>query len=672
VYARHSLASVFAKFQVHIFRVLLGEVPFVTRQTSRGASMLQVLLLLLVEGFHVVQSFELTTAVVDAQGSIEGFEVIAPHLVRREALVEDLSARLPPAVSLPRLQGEGDVGIKLSNSSNRTHVLTLANNNTAQSAKLLKDYQAADAIARRGCALSFIGALLFFISISYMSTQTISSDLQECSLNLIAGIVSLFFVVLCFMIGKKVWKLGLAPSDPEVEEIVGSSIGVVRGLLLLWCTPLFCRRLKADSAILAGFKQIGSHLIGFAGADALADLLRHAPWTDSPTAYAGGCVLYSLAVLFVMWISSLCFRPREDSRRRAIRQSFYDPAILNEQLEACGFIVGFLGCLCIRYVITGFVPGDVSGRALTDHDLKVMFGVCCCCFMLYAFMAGAVRPMAYNDEDDEKWSPITRLLAKFCVESSAMLAAWNYFYLVQWAVWHKDHEEMYATTVVGRLNALLECAVIMSFSNIAVLLLVVAICWGHDYTRAASLTELNNGLVLLTGFAWEICFYMAMHENSILEFPTDTTKQRETDLIFMVAFVIVLLPTFIWVIVPATLMRDFSQKDQGEDAGSAQVTAPVEGKETKDDSADKKDATGTADVAKSEAAAASSSAAAPSLSVTINVPANLLQNAQKDAGSAHVEVQMDKETKDDSAVKKEDATGTDDVAESEAAKSDTK
>eukprot|EP00441_Pelagodinium_beii_P042580 CAMPEP_0197626548 /NCGR_PEP_ID=MMETSP1338-20131121/5463_1 /TAXON_ID=43686 ORGANISM="Pelagodinium beii, Strain RCC1491" /NCGR_SAMPLE_ID=MMETSP1338 /ASSEMBLY_ACC=CAM_ASM_000754 /LENGTH=571 /DNA_ID=CAMNT_0043197091 /DNA_START=130 /DNA_END=1845 /DNA_ORIENTATION=- len=528
-----------------------------------------LLLLLLTEYLDAAYSHGLPSASkasqVDSGGDVlelsrrSEVPLTAAVLVRREEdFLEDKligNSKPNPALALPKLTGDGELKFPASND---TQWLTIADNNTAETQKLLDKFRQSTAVARKGVGLAFLGGTMFMLVLMYMAKQTFSEDLKESSLNLTAGIVSLFLAVTIFMIFKKALKLA------NVEQKASECVELLVFILLLFLSPLAARGMKADSKILAAFKILGSHLIGFAGADALAVQLRKSPWNKSPSSFAGGCFGCTLTILFLMWLSSLCSRPRENRGQRVSKRTLYDPGVLNEQLEACGFMVGFLGSMWVRFTIMDSLPGDAAGRNVTENDVKLLFGSCLVCAVIYALLCVWIRPMMVNDEDDEHWSQLTRLVSKFVVESWAMFLAWNTFYAVQWDTWRYHYDQSYAQSVVVRLVACEDTAFALSCTNVVVLLVTVAICHGHGLQRASRLTELTNGMVLLTGYPWEICFYMIMNDSSILLYPTDIKKQRVSDLMNLAVFALLLLIAFIWIIVPACAyenMEDALEKE---------------------------------------------------------------------------------------------------------------
>eukprot|EP00440_Ansanella_granifera_P065016 gb/GFBE01070497.1/.p1 GENE.gb/GFBE01070497.1/~~gb/GFBE01070497.1/.p1 ORF type:complete len:560 (+),score=99.27 gb/GFBE01070497.1/:1-1680(+) len=417
--------------------------------------------------------------------------------------------------------------------SNST-VFKLASNGTGTSnvtnSPFLESFRREDAALHTGCFLAYFGTLGFAMCL-YVLLQQSSEDLRNCTWQLLSGTISLFSTVLLFMAMKKCYKwYGKEAGGHHLTNF----ISFVRFLILLYLIPALIRICQSRPRLVCALRTAGSHLIGFAGADAFADILHQDPWIQNPFYYFCGASLLVL-LLCVLMLGSYQIRDRGSDEGFEASQE-------QEQIEAAGFIFGFIFSMCARFAITGFLPGSQLGRAIQLHELIWLLVVILFSAVTYVVMLIVVSPVS----DDASRPRYTRRLAKLAIETSAMSLGWMNFYFLQWMVWGLAAESNF-TIGAGKFASNLILAIASSAIVLAAVVIGSKVAASNGKTLG-QFTGLLNGFILQTGFSWEMAVYVIVVEGCTQG--EETVMKAKHGLSLIVLILAILTPAWYMHIVP--------------------------------------------------------------------------------------------------------------------------
>lgn len=432
---------------------------------------------------------------------------------------------------------------------------------------------------KKGDAMAFCGVLGFGMLAFYAVQQGLIPELRTRTWRLLSGTGSLFITVLLFMAMKKSWKLCAGASTQE-SRLYADIFSCVRFLILLFGVPALLR--WRDNAAL---RILGTHLIGFAGADAFADVLRRDPFALHAGYYLLGVISMVLLLLCLLFTCK---------KLRGAWQE-YDEGKERQEHEAAGFIIGFLISVFVRFAITGSLPGSKKAGGIRLTHLIWMMAVTGTSMKLYvmtSFLSAKV-----NAAERSVWFQRSLKIGK---ESCAMTMAWMIFYFVQWFFWHIYAVDL--TVEAGKYSTALSVAV--TLSGLVMLTLLVATFVAQKLGRnTLSLTELDNVFSLQTGFAWEMAFY-AVSVSGITSGIEDATAKALSGVMWIVFLLFLVVPPWYLHMVPKVAEENKSPQDEKADAEAK--ASP----ESKSEAEAKAPAAGAAAVPPAPTPAASAAAAA--------------------------------------------------------------
>eukprot|EP00435_Cladocopium_sp_Y103_P053715 s1061_g17.t1 len=431
---------------------------------------------------------------------------------------------------------------------------------------------------KKGDATAFCGVLGFAMLAFYAVQQGLIPELRTRTWRLLSGTGSLFITVLLFMAMKKSWKLCAGASTQE-SRLYADIFSCVRFLILLFGVPALLR--WRDNAAL---RILGTHLIGFAGADAFADVLRRDPFALHAGYYLLGVISMVLLLLCLLFICK---------KLRGAWQE-YDESKERQEHEATGFIIGFLISMFVRFAITGSLPGSKKAGGITLTHLIWMMAVAGASMKLYvmtSFLSAKV-----NAAERSVWF---RRSLKIGKESCAMTMAWMIFYFVQWFFWHVYAVDL--TVEAGKYSTALSVAVTLSGLVMLTLLLITFVAQKLGRSTL-SLTELDNVFSLQTGFAWEMAFY-AVTVSGVTSGIEDATAKALSGVMWIMFLLLLVAPPWYLHMVPKVAEE---KKPQDEKAEAEAKASP----ESKSEAETKAPAPGAAAVPPAPAPAASAAPAA--------------------------------------------------------------
>ncbi|CAE7761448.1 ttll6 [Symbiodinium sp. CCMP2456] len=370
--------------------------------------------------------------------------------------------------------------------------------------------------------LILLGMLGFSGVLFYLS----KSRFQHSTRHLMLRSGSLLCTVLAFMAMKKIWKL----STPH-HDLVGGLFSAMRFLALFVLVPWLGRRRGVPGKAM---QVAAGHLVGFAGADTFAQLLRLAVTTPGQ---------YLLGVLGVqlLWVSMALLCSRLKQRYESLPHSDRDEldAVSMQEMhrEAGGFAVGFLISVWVRFAVVGSVPGSPTKTgALTQADLMWMSFGTCLALMLCILVSGLSKSLAGTSAN-------LRCAVSWLAETTAMTASWLVFFWLQWLLWYSTTSGHRKLEVTERLAAFMLQALVASLGSVAVMGTCGA--WsGKDATPDCLL----RALALQMGYSWEVAMYGVLVETPTRELSLQQRYRQGAGIIAVLLCSV--LPAWWWHLAP--------------------------------------------------------------------------------------------------------------------------
>ena len=328
------------------------------------------------------------------------------------------------------------------------------------------------------------------------------SHLQSQTRQLMVSSGSLFCTILIFMGLKKLWKL----VGPGLGGL-GWLLSTTRFLAFFGGLPLLAGHGRFPK-IWRAVQASAGHLIGFAGADAGALILRMLAGT--PGWYLLGVLAVQLLWVVMTWLATQVMQIKCSAASPSLDlRNSVDKEVRRMQdlhVEAGGFAMGFLMSSWVRFAVTGSLPG--SRRVLTRADLALMGFATCLTFLALALGILLKKRLPRSLAGSSRGSSRSFCLAvSWLTEATSMTASWLLFFLLQWLCWHvmaSGHSKMESAE---RLAAFMLQALVASAGAVAVL--VMASTRGHD---ASMDCKLLRALALQIGYSWEVAIYATLVE----------------------------------------------------------------------------------------------------------------------------------------------------------------
>ena len=383
------------------------------------------------------------------------------------------------------------------------------------SSKMMRKVHLANGLILLG-TLGFSGVLFYLLN----------SRLQDSTRHLMLSSGSLLCTVLAFMAMKKIWKL-----STQHHDLVGGLFSAMRFLALFVLVPWWGRQRGVPGKAM---QVAAGHLVGFAGADTFAPLLRLAVTTPGQ---------YLLGVLGVqlLWVTMalLCSRLKRhyESLPHSDRDELDAVSMQDMHREAGGFAVGFLMSVWVRFAVVGSMPGSpTKSGALTQTDLMWMSFGTCLALMLCVLVTGLSKSLAGTSAN-------LRCAVSWLAETTAMTASWLVFFSLQWLLWYSTTSGHRKLQVTERLAAFMLQALVASFGSVAVM--GTCCMWS---SKDAPSDCLVRALALQIGYSWEVAMYAVLVETPTRELPPQQRYRQGAGII--AALLCSVLPAWWWHLVP--------------------------------------------------------------------------------------------------------------------------
>eukprot|EP00434_Breviolum_minutum_P028240 symbB.v1.2.024982.t1/scaffold2400.1/size80086/7 len=495
---------------------------------------------------QIAQSAEYKAAhTVAANGNIESFHS-GPGYVRRES-------RFSQDASFVHQEPVSKVVV---NAAEAVSNLTVKSGGE-QSVTVWKDQEKEAATAM---SLSLLASIGFVLSIFYMVSSS-NNVLQVATWKILAASISLFSVILLFMVMKKGWKTMMGSSESDEAKLISDVLSVLRFLFLLILVPFLLKKTAEKESLNQAIRIAGVHLVGFAGADAFTDILKQQVFISSPYYYFFGVIGICLLLGLIQWASTSEGEPAPAAEApaadAAATGASSSPGWTNlaeaMELETNAFVVGFLLSMWIRFCITGAVPGARYGRKVTGDDVNWLF-----CFVLLTFFSAAavakfLLPTAENLQ------PTLQRLLRTLSAVLWMTFGWLVFYLSQWLLWNFTADDddangahhMHHTAKLIAANGLAMGSVLVFFPMIM----------GHLLKRSSWMTSPTfvNFASLVLAFSWETAVYTAVQGAS----------ETAVALIHLVIILAVILPGWYFYMLPFARAEAKEEAKEAKDADEA-------------------------------------------------------------------------------------------------------
>jgi len=483
-------------------------------------------------GFFVsaAATVETSAKVLQPDGEVEDL----PSARERDALLRR-HFEVSPASEVENLNTTNDSESAVYIANNQTDVAM------QYEASVLKEHEE----ATWAIGLASFGTLAVCLGFFYLTKLPIES-INLAAWEWLSGSICLFTTVLAFMSSRKGWKL----QDHHWKDwtiAMNVSWLIVRFLLSFFGLTYASLRLKLNGSFprsAIALSTLNVYIIGFAGADAGAELLRMNPWSESRGMYLLGVCICMLFYSLMMFVNLAAQKKTLKARRR----DGYEPDMETELIESFTFTGGFLFSMWARYGITGYVPGS-KDVAIVEDDCVALFGLCLLFTSAYIVAAILLHPRL----DDETYEVKYRRGGRFAIYQLAMITGWLWFYCGEWQTWKWITSNNYASKATYKMSAMITLA-LNSFVFDAFFLAVLGLIMRNKSRKLSDCKELISAIVLQTGFSLETAYYAVAIDGFRQK---EDDQKRKEDLIYIWITLLVLLPAWYLFIVPET--KDFKK-----------------------------------------------------------------------------------------------------------------
>ncbi|CAE7401019.1 unnamed protein product [Symbiodinium natans] len=408
--------------------------------------------------------------------------------------------------------------------------------------------------ASTAMALSLLASLSFVLTVFYMWN---TPALKVATRKILVSSISLFSVVLSFMVMKKVWKL-IAGSESSSETKTLSDIFSFLRFFILYMLPSILRKRlekQMDTDRIRAFQIVGVHLIGFAGADAFSDVLKLNVFSASTYGYFLG-VCCMAALLGIMSWATMKIRTRSQTPEaaplvegssaaedatgeptQAASATATPEGPVNQLLETMeveieGFVVGFLVSMWVRFTVTGALPGAKYGRQITGDDVSWLLCFCLAAFFFATLLAAyqARFPAASATTRVQYFLQRARRMLSM---TTLMSFAWLAFFLCQWLLWHVTADGPNGSHHTAKLTASNALALLAS-ASVFLPMMALNLVGKADWLLYSSEAFVKVAALVL-GFSWETAVYM------VVQGASESTEGEATKKLLGIATILLIL-----------------------------------------------------------------------------------------------------------------------------------
>jgi len=414
-------------------------------------------------------------------------------------------------------------------------------------------------------SLSLLASLSFVLTVFYMWN---TPALEVATRKVLVSSISLFSVVLLFMVMKKLWKLAAGSTSSE-SRILSDVFSFLR-FLILYMFPSFLRkRLEKHMGTdrMRAFQIAGVHLIGFAGANAFSDFLKIEVFSASPYGYFLGVGCMTVLLGLMSWVSARLRKEPETAEATPLAESHATQGDAGEapqpempeaettasaavapeapprsgmtqvvetmEVEIAGFVVGFLASMWVRFTVTGAVPGarfrHGESLQISGEDVSWLF---CFCLAAFFFAAVLVRLPA-TASSGTRMQYFLQRSRRTLSESLLMSFAWLVFFLCQWFLWRITADGADGSHHTAKLTA--SNALALMASALVFLPMVFAKLLGKADWILSNSEAFVKVAALVLGFSWETAVYM------VVQGASESTEGEATKKLLGIATILLIL-----------------------------------------------------------------------------------------------------------------------------------
>lgn len=408
-------------------------------------------------------------------------------------------------------------------------------------------------------SLSLLASLSFVLTVFYMWN---TPALQVATRKVLVSSISLFSVVLLFMVMKKLWKL-VAGSTSSESRILSDVFSFLRFLILYLLPSVLRKRLEKHMGTdrMRAFQIAGVHLIGFAGADAFSDFLKIEVFSASPYGYFLGVGCMTVLLGLMSWVSAKLRKEPQTAEATPLAESDATQGDAGEapqpegetsasaasgpeasgmaqvletmEVEIAGFVVGFLASMWVRFTVTGAVPGarfrHGESLQISGEDVSWLF---CFCLAAFFFAAVLVRLPA-GGSSGTRMQYFLQRSRRTLSESLLMSFAWLVFFLCQWFLWHITADGADGSHHTAKLTA--SNALALLASALVFLPMVFAKLLGKADWILSNSEAFVKVAALVLGFSWETAVYM------VVQGASESTEGEATKKLLGIATILLIL-----------------------------------------------------------------------------------------------------------------------------------
>ncbi|CAK9021377.1 unnamed protein product [Durusdinium trenchii] len=416
--------------------------------------------------------------------------------------------------------------------------------------------------ASTAMSLSFLASLGFILSVFYMVNSG-NAALKVSTWKILVSSISLFSVVLLFMVLKKSWKMMMGTSESDEAKLISDVISAIRFLLLWFLVPFLLKRKMENETLKESIRLIGVPLLGFAGADAFTDILKQDAFASSQYIYLVGVLCVSVLLGALQWATRklrLRWTSSGDEAEGA-GAGGWTTLVEDMELESTAFIVSFLFSMWARFCVTGAVPGARYSRKITGDDVNWLF-----CFVIVVVVLAAA---ALYVPVESFSSLFIQKLMRTSIRVLWMTFGWLVFFLCQWLLWNMTADDAGAhhTSKLIAANGL---------ALVGTVLIFFPMVSAHLMGRSSCLSSgLFIGVAsLILAFSWETAVYMAVQGAS--ETVEGDTMQKLVATIMIVLILGIILPGwYIYMLPLARAEADEAKAAEGDAPAPAAAPEPA-------------------------------------------------------------------------------------------------
>jgi hypothetical protein len=384
---------------------------------------------------------------------------------------------------------------------------------------------------------SMLGMIAFIMGLFYI-TNSADKDIRKISNEMISNTISIFVAVLsygCAMMWLTGWMESSFKSD-RVAATVAMRFFVFMILLIAFCCFL---RLVERPLNLKAFSVLGSHLVGFAAAEAFADLQEQRPFSEH-------VLMATFIVGFALW----CFYLIHNIFVWAMRGSeALEEAAADFETDAFSFCTGFLLAQSAKMSVLGHltpIHGQPKAHSQDQIEWLAIWGMLALAALV--FCVGM-----YDRSLRDARAKSTQRIWSFLQMLSGMTAAWIFFFVGQW-LWFFHFPSQ--TVSFG--------AMLLAFvGSVVAMVAIYVLDLAADYVAEEAIRAVIATVATAVGLSWEKAFHEATHAVGS-RFDVEL-EEKEVVTLMTFCLAIVVLPAWRFFILPRTCAEDGGKARKGKE-----------------------------------------------------------------------------------------------------------